>query len=112
MASSKISQLQLLQQNLQNILTQKQQFQNQLVELDSALSELHTTDKAYKIVGKIMLAASKDTLIKELEEKKEVVSVRLKNLSQQEEKLQKGFEELQQEVMKEMQSEKKIEKKK
>jgi prefoldin beta subunit len=111
MASSKIAQLQLLQQNLQNILTQKQQLQNQLVELDSALAELNTTDKAYKIVGKIMLAAPKQDLIKELNEKKEFVSVRIKNFSQQEEKLQKNFEEVQSEVVKEMQAEKKTSKK-
>jgi len=111
MTSSKIAQLQLLQQNLQNILTQKQQLQNQLVELDSALTELNTTDKAYKIVGKIMLAAPKQDLVKELEEKKEFVSVRIKNFSQQEEKLQKNFEEVQSEVVKEMQAEKKVSKK-
>jgi len=111
MASSKIAQLQLLQQNLQNILTQKQQLQNQLIELDSALTELNTTDKAYKIVGKIMLAAPKQELIKDLEEKKEVVSVRIKNFSQQEEKLQNNFEEVQKEVVQEMQAEKKNSKK-
>lgn len=107
MASPKIAQLQLLQQNLQNILMQKQQFQNQVIELDSALTELKTTEKAYKIVGKIMLAAPKDQLIKELEQQKEVVEIRIKTLTQQEERLQHNFEELQQEVVKEMQQEKK-----
>ncbi len=107
MSSTKINQLQLVQQNLQNMGAQKQQLQSQIVELDSALLELKATDKAYKIVGKLMLAASKEELQKELEQKKEVAEVRLKNFSQQEEKLQHSFEELQKEVMREMQQEKK-----
>ncbi len=71
----KINQLQLLQQNLQNLELQKQQFQNQLVEIDSALTELKSTEKAYKIVGKIMLAASREELSKDLSEKKCTVTV-------------------------------------
>ncbi len=106
MTSNKIAQLQLLQQNLQNIMAQKQQFQSQLVEVESALSELKKTDKAYKIVGKLMLAASRSELEKELVEKKEVLEVRLKNFTQQEERIQKNFEEQQQEVVKELQGKK------
>src|SRR3989338_5034142 len=98
----KINQLQLLQQNLQNLELQKQQFQNQLIEIDSALTELKSTEKAYKIVGKIMLAASKDELSKDLSEKKETVGVRLKNLTKQEDALQKAIEQLQQEIMAEL----------
>ena len=63
MSSTKINQLQLVQQNLQNMGAQKQQLQSQIVELDSALLELKATDKAYKIVGKLMLAASKEELV-------------------------------------------------
>ena len=104
--SEKIQQLQLLQQNLQNISVQKQQLQNQLLELDSALTELKNTEKAYKIVGKIMLAASKDNLSKDLGEKKEVIDVRLKNFTKQEETLQKSIEDLQKEVMAELKDKK------
>ena len=107
MSSNNMQQLQLTQQNLQNITVQKQQIQSQLVELESALTELKTTDKAYKIVGKIMIAASKDNLTKDLQEKKEVAEVRLNNFNKQEEKLKNNLEELQQEVMKEMKQDKK-----
>ena len=108
--STKINQLQLLQQNLQNLVMQKQQVQNQLLEIDSALSELGTTDKAYKIVGKIMLASSKDKLIKDLEEKKEISEVRIKNFKEQEESLQKNIEDTQKEVMAELKEENKANK--
>jgi len=105
--STKINQLQLLQQNLQNLILQKQQVQNQMLEIESALTELKTTDKAYKIVGKIMLASSKDRLIKNLQEKKEVSEVRIKNFKEQETSLQKNIEEVQKEVMEELKEENK-----
>lgn len=107
MSSNKINQLQLLQQNLQNIMVQKQQTQNQLLEFDSALTELKSTEKAYQITGKIMLAASKEKLTKELQEKKDVAEVRLKNFTKQEEKLQQSIDQLQQEVMEDLKKEKK-----
>ena len=67
---SKIQQLQLLQQNLTNLNLQKQQFNTQTVEIDSAILELEKTDTAYKIVGNIMVASKKEDLKKELLEKK------------------------------------------
>ena len=96
----------MLQQNLQSLVMQKQQVQNQLLEIESALTELRTTDKAYKIVGKIMLASSKESLIKDLEEKKEVSDVRLKTFKEQEESLQKNIDQTQKEVMEELKEEK------
>jgi len=102
MSAEKVQQLQLLQHNLQNIQLQKQQYQSQQLELESALKELNTTEKAYKIVGKIMISSSKDELLKDLNGQKELVDVRLKNFIEQEKRLQQQMETLQQEVMKEM----------
>ena len=106
MSSAKIQHLQLLQQNLQNVQMQKQQLETQLIELDSALKELENTSQAYKIIGKIMIASSKEDLSKDLNEKKEVVNVRLKNFVSQEEKLKQNMEDVQKEVMEEMKQEK------
>ena len=107
MSSAKITQLQLLQQNLQNVISQKQQMDGQLVELDSALSELKTTNQAYKIVGKLMIAAPKETLISELGQQKEIVEVRIKNFTKQQEKLKSQIDETQQEVVSELKQGKK-----
>ena len=54
-AEKKISQLQMLEQGMQSLLMQKQQFQLQQVEIESALKELENVDEAYKIVGNIMV---------------------------------------------------------
>ena len=99
---SPINRLQLLQQNLQAVSNQKQQYENQLVELESALAELSTTGKAYKIVGKLMLASPAPKLTRELQEKKGAVGLRLRNLTRQEDNLKKGLEEAQRQVVAEL----------
>tara|TARA_Y100000310_G_scaffold89923_1_gene87050 strand:+ start:15242 stop:15553 length:312 start_codon:yes stop_codon:yes gene_type:complete len=100
--TDKVGQLQLVQQNLHNIVTQKQQVETQLIELTSAEEQLKTTQKSYKILGKMMVEVSTEKLSKDVAEKKEVLDLRLKNLSKQEENLQKNIKDLQQDVMKEM----------
>lgn len=102
MNSSKINQLQLLQQNMQHLLLQKQQLQNTVMELDSALQEIRSSEKCYKILGHIMISSSKDSIVKELTEKKDMNDLRLKNYLSQEEKLKRSIEDLQKEVVKEM----------
>jgi len=102
----KIQQLQSMQQNLQNIVMHKQQVESQLIELNSALKEISTTAQAYKIVGKIMIASSKDQLQQELEDQREVANIRLKSILKQEESFKHSIEDLQQEVVKELQEEK------
>ncbi|MDP3697955.1 MAG: prefoldin subunit [Nanoarchaeota archaeon] len=101
MDQSTIAQLQLLQQNLQNLLLQKKQLQNNLFELESALQEIKTSEKCYKILGHIMVAFPKDVLSKELTEKKEMNHLRLKNYLSQEEKLKRSIEDTQKEIMQE-----------
>lgn len=103
---TKIAQLQLLQQNLQTLLIQKQQFQLQMNEMDSALSELTEAKRAYKIIGNIMLLSTRESIEKDLKEKKDMVELRLKNIEAQEERFRKKAEELQQEVVKELKKEK------
>ncbi|MBW3015222.1 prefoldin subunit beta [Candidatus Woesearchaeota archaeon] len=96
---NKINQLQMLEQSLNNFLLQKQQFQAQLIEIDSALTELKSTEKAYKIVGNIMVASKKEDLEKDLKQKKEMVELRIKTLEKQEQKLRDKASSLQEEVM-------------
>lgn len=98
----KIQQLQLLEQNLQNFLMQKQQFQTQMVETDSALNELKDKKEAYKIIGTIMVKQSKENLEKDLKKKKEMLELRLKNLEKQEERLRDKSKKIQEEVLKDI----------
>ncbi len=99
----KIGQLQLMEQNLQNILIQKQAFQTQLFEVENALKELEKTkEETYKIVGPIMVATNKKELKDDLQSKKEVIELRIKNLEKQEKKIKEEATQIQGEVMKKL----------
>ena len=98
-AQEKIQQLQMLEQNMQNFLVQKQSFQSQLLEIDSALTEIDKTDTAYKIVGNIMVASKKEDLKKDLEMKKEKAELRIKTIESQEDALKEKADKIQKEVL-------------
>lgn len=95
----KIQQLQLIEQNLQNLLSQKQQFQSQMFELDGAIKELESTPQAYKIIGGIMVLTEKDKLKKDLSEKKELVELRISSIEKQEKQFKDRAKGIQEEVL-------------
>lgn len=92
----------MIEQGRQNLLMQKQNFQMQLMEIESALKELEGVESAYRIVGNIMVEQQKDSLEKDLGMKKESAELRIKTLEKQEEKLRQRADELQKEVLKGM----------
>ncbi|HII71399.1 TPA: prefoldin subunit beta [Candidatus Woesearchaeota archaeon] len=98
----KINRLSMMEQSLQQFLQKKQTFQSQLVEIESALGELEKTEKAYRIVGNVMVSADKKELTTDLTSKKETINLRIKTLEKQEDKLRKETSDLQSEVMKAM----------
>ena len=95
----KIAQLQTIEQSMQAFLMQKQQLQTQLLETESALKELDKTDKAYKIVGNLMISSDKETLKQELEEKRKTAEIRIKALEKQEKTIKEKAATIQKEVM-------------
>ena len=95
----KIQQLQMIEQGMQSFLAQKQQFQAQVAEIDSALKELNKTEDSYKIVGNIMVKKDKEELIKDLKSKKETFELRLKTLEKQEKQMKDKAERMQKEVL-------------
>lgn len=101
----KINKLSMIEHSLQQFLGQKQQFQSQLMEIDSALDELEKTDKAFRIVGNIMVASKKENLQADLKQKKEVVGLRIKSIEKQEDKLREKASELQSDIMQSMKKE-------
>ena len=97
---NKIAQLQILEQNIQNSLMQKQTFQSQLIELDSALDELEGSNgKTYKIVGALMIAKDKESIKKDLHGKREIMNLRINSIEKQENQLKEKASKLQSEVL-------------
>jgi len=90
-----IQEMQLLEHNLHNLLLQKQAFQMEFSETESALEEIKkSSDEVYKIVGQLMIKSEKSKINDELENKKKVVDLRLKSFEKQEKILGEKLEKL------------------
>jgi prefoldin beta subunit len=95
----KINKLSMMEQNTQYLSSQRQNFQTQLVELESALDELSTASDSYRIIGTIMVKVSKDKIKSELTSKKGLVEARIKSIEKQEDSMKEKAKELRDEVM-------------
>ena len=102
----KVNRLSMMEQNSQYLSSQRQSFQNQMLEIGSALEELESSSESYKIVGTVMVKVEKLKLKKELEEKKEVVDIRIKSIEKQEKQIKEKSEKLRDEVLKSMDNKK------
>lgn len=92
---------QQLQQTLNAILVEKQRLELELVEVKSALEELQkVSDDAaiYKAVGPVLVQTSKQQIVEELTERKELTETRLKLLEKQEQRTREQLESLQKEL--------------
>ena len=91
----------MMEQNIQNVLSQKQGFQAQAAEIENALTELkETQEQVFKVIGTTMISMDKNKLEKELNSKKEILDLKIKNFEKQEKQIKEKFEELQSEVVK------------
>lgn len=105
MAESKdnMEKLQVLEQNLQSLISQKQTFQTNLLEIENALKEVEKTkDNPFKLVGGVMVESNKKDVVEELRTEKDMVELRLKTLEKQENKLKDELKSVQEEVMQEL----------
>jgi len=90
--------LQQLQQTLQAVLTQKQQLELELTEVEQASSELgNLTEDAviYKSIGSLLVKSEKPKVTQELNERKELLTMRITVLGKQEERLRTQAKDLQ-----------------
>ena len=90
--------LQQLQQTLQGVLTQKQQLELELTEVEQALDEMEKlTDNAtiYKSIGSLLVKSEKGKVTTDLNERKELLDMRINVLGKQEERLRSQVKELQ-----------------
>ncbi|OFV66330.1 MAG: Prefoldin, beta subunit [Candidatus Syntrophoarchaeum butanivorans] len=72
-----------------------------LREIDGALEELDKVEDdavVYRNLGEILIKSDKDTVKSDLTEKKETFDLRLKTIERQEERVQKRFQQLQEQV--------------
>ena len=96
----KIQEMQILEQNLQSLLFQKQAFQMELSETQSALSEIEKSgEDVFKIIGQLMIKTEKGKVREELENKKKLLDLRTKSIEKQETSLAEKLDELRKQVL-------------
>ena len=99
MENQKLQEMQFLEHNLQNLLIQKQSFQMELSEIDSALKEIENSgDETFKIIGQLMIKTEKSKILKELAEKQKILNLRIKTIKDQETSLAKQLDSFKKEL--------------
>jgi prefoldin beta subunit len=94
-----LQELQVLEQNLQSILMQKQTHQVELNEATNALNELSKSgEEVYRIIGGIMIKSNKNDIVSELTEKKKILELRLASVEKQETSFEEKAEKLRNEI--------------
>lgn len=102
-AENKINQLTMMQQQLQMFAAQKQQFQLQLAEVETAIEELNGAKKAvYKLAGGILVEKNKEDLLSEQESNKSKLELRIKSIEKQENSIREKAMDLQKEISKDL----------
>ena len=99
-SSKNIQEMQFLEQNLQNILFQKQAFQIELSESKEAIKELETSkDEVFKIIGQLMIKSEKSKIKDEILNKIKILDLRVKNLEKQENSFSERLEKVREEIL-------------
>jgi prefoldin beta subunit len=95
-----IQEMQMLEQNVHQIMMQKQAFQMELSETQASLNELEKSDdEVFKIVGQLMIKTKKSEIKQELLSREKILKLRTDSLAKQEETLTKKLEEIRDKVL-------------
>jgi len=100
MYQNKIQEIQILEQNIQNLLLQKQAFDMELSETKAALGEIENAkDDIFKIIGQLMIKADKNKVKEELSNKEKILDLRLNTIEKQETSLTEKLTSLREEII-------------
>lgn len=98
---NQLAQLQQIQQQGQALAAQKNQVEINLKETELALEELEKLDTdavVYRAIGDLLIRTERDKTKEALIEKKDTLSLRVETLVRQEERIQKRFQQLQEQL--------------
>ena len=94
----------ILQQQLQHIMAQKEAVGVQVLEMKKAIEELENSNEkeVYKIAGPILIKSQRTGVLKEIREKDETFGLRLKSLEKEEKRIKLKIEEMREKLVKNM----------
>jgi prefoldin beta subunit len=93
-----IQEIQILEQNLHNLLLQKQAFQMEVSETQAAKKEIKTSKDVFKVIGQLMIKSEKEKVEEELLNKEKLLNLRIKSIEKQETSLAEKLDSLRKEV--------------
>lgn len=94
-----LQEMQILEQSLQNVIYQKQAFQMELSESESALEEVEKSgDEVFKIIGGFMIKSEKSKIVEDLSKKKKMIELRIQTLDKQESAISEKLEKLRESI--------------
>lgn len=97
--SKKIQEIQILEQNLQTILMQKQNMTLEINEVLNAMQEIKSSpNEVYQMLSGIMIKSSVEKVRKELEEKKKIFELRISSIEKQEKIIEDKIQKLRDEM--------------
>jgi prefoldin beta subunit len=98
-----LEEMQALEQRLNNILLQKQAFQIEFSENQSALREIDGSEgEVFRVVGQMMVKADRKKMKEELLGREKILDMRIKSIEKQESSLMGKLDGLREEFLKSM----------
>ncbi len=95
-----IQEIHFLEQTLQNIFFQKQAFQMELTETQSALKEIENSkEDAYKLIGQLMIRVPSSKIKEELSDKEKILNLKIKSLEKQESSFSEKLEQIRKQIL-------------
>lgn len=96
----KLQEIQILDRNLQNLFLQKQAFQIEFSETQSALKEIENSgDEIFKMIGQLLIKTNKSKINEELLNKKKFLEIKINSVEKQENFLTEKLEKLRGEII-------------
>jgi len=98
---NQVQEINILEQNLQQLLLQKQAFNMELSETETALEEIKNSgEEIFKIVGQLMIKSEKNKIEEELLQKIKLLQLRCNSLDKQEKIFSEKIESLRKNILK------------
>ncbi|CAG0952544.1 hypothetical protein METP3_00299 [Methanosarcinales archaeon] len=98
---NQLAQLQQIQQQAQALAAQKNQVEINLKETELALAEIEKLDDnavVYRAIGDLLIKTEREKTKNVLVEKKDMLGLRAETITRQEERIQKRFQQLQEQL--------------
>jgi len=101
----KIQELQMMEQNFQQLLMQKNAFVMESNETDLIIKEVEKTEgEVSRVIGnQVIIKTTKEAILEDMKKNKELIEVRMKTIDEQEKEFSKQIESIREEVMKKIQ---------